>query len=259
MFKYFDIHSHLNFSEFDDDREEIIDELQKAQIATTTIGTDIETSQSAVFLADKYSHLFATIGIHPGDRRDVGWDEEVFLELVKNPKTVAIGECGLDYFSKNIISKDEEVRQKKLFERHIQFAIDHDKPLMIHCRDAYKDVLEILSSYHSRYGDALRGNMHFFAGDVDIARQCLDVGFSLSFTGVITFTRDYDEVIKFIPSENIMAETDAPYVTPIPHRGKRNSPLYISEIVNQIALIRDEDTQEMEKTLLSNALSFFLH
>jgi TatD DNase family protein len=126
---------------------------------------------------------------------------------------------------------------------------------MIHARDAYAELLELLEPIKLEYGEKLRGNVHFFAGDGQTARRFFDLGFTVSFTGVITFTRDYDEVIGSAPLEKIMAETDAPYVSPVPYRGKRNEPSYVSEVVKRIALIRGAEEEAVRAALVNNALS----
>ena len=151
----------------------------------------------------------------------------------------------------------EKERQTQLFETQIKFALKYDKPLMLHCRNAYDEVLDILKSYKREAGDKLRGNVHFFAGNVEQARKFFDLGFTISFTGVITFTRDYDEVIKFAPKGKIMSETDAPFVAPEPHRGKRNEPIYVIEVVKKMAKIREVSEDDMRKMLLETAEKTF--
>ena len=128
---------------------------------------------------------------------------------------------------------------------------------MLHVREAYPETVEILKEYKNKYGNKLRGNVHFFAGDWDMAQQFLVLGFTMSFTGVITFARNYDEVIKNLPLNMIMAETDAPYVTPVPYRGKRNEPLYVLEVIKKIAEIRGEDYMLIQNTILNNTRRVF--
>jgi len=177
--------------------------------------------------------------------------------LVSNPKVVSIGECGLDYFRLEGDALAEKKRQKELFESQIHFAVKHKKLLMIHCRAAYEDSTDMLESFSKEYGDKLWGNAHFYAGDMDIAKRLLNINFSMSFTGVLTFTHDYDEVVKMVPIDMIMSETDAPYVSPVPYRGMRNEPSYVSEVVKKIAEIRGEDFEIVKKTMVENALKRF--
>jgi TatD DNase family protein len=258
MPKYFDIHSHLNFPDYDSDREAVIGRLKETGTHTITVGTDLESSKSAVELAEKYEEIYACIGVHPVDKLE-SFEVRKFESLIQNPKVVAVGECGLDFYHVDKVTDYE--RQKKLFISQIEFALEYDKPLMIHARDAYEEILEILEPLKEAElpsgssASKLRGNVHFFAGNIDIAKRFFDISFTISFTGVITFTHDYDEVIKFAPLDKIMSETDAPYVSPVPYRGKRNEPSYVSEVVNRIAEIRAEDKDIIRTALVNNALS----
>lgn len=254
---FFDIHSHIYFPQFDEDREEVISRLEKENVFTISVGTDIVTSEQAVLLCEKSDNLFASIGIHPDDVGKEHFSPADFEKMVEHPKVVAIGECGLDYFRIKSDSYEEKSEQRKDFERQIEFAIKHNKPLMLHVRDAYNDALDILESYKREFGDRLRGNSHFFAGGLEEAKRFLDIGFSLSFTGVLTFAQSYDEVVRYAPLEFIMSETDAPFVSPVPWRGKRNEPVYVKEVVEQIAKIRDEDLKVVSQKLVDNALSLF--
>lgn len=262
--RFVDLHSHLHDSAFDADRAEVLFRMREAGVATITIGTDLRESEKAVQLAEAEPDVWATVGIHPVDNRNEEWDEERFRELAAHPRVVAIGECGLDFFrledarrDGRIADMDAEIdRQRTLFERQIDVAQELGKPLMIHGRpsrgtmDAYEDMLHML-----RAGD-VRGNIHFFVGDVDIARRFLDLGFTFSLTGVLTFTSQYDEVVQFIPLERLHAETDAPYVAPVPYRGKRNEPTYVREVYSALARIRGEDPEATRAQLARNAETF---
>jgi TatD DNase family protein len=257
MPSYFDIHSHIHFPQYDEDRDEVIKRLKQTNTATITIGTDFESSQSAVSLAEAHENIYACIGVHPADDEGRSFEEEKFESLVGSKKVVSIGECGLDYFRLEGDAVAEKKRQKELFEQQIHFAVKHKKLLMIHCRNAYEDSVDMLESFSREYGDKLWGNAHFYAGGVDIAKRLLAINFSMSFTGVVTFTHDYDEVIQMLPIDMIMSETDAPYVSPVPYRGKRNEPSYVQEVVTKIAEIRGEDFEMVKKSLVENALKRF--
>ncbi len=172
-----------------------------------------------------------------------------YEELGKSPRVIAIGECGLDYF--RLEEKTKEV-QKEAFIQQIELANTLGKPLMLHIRNAYDDALEVLKA-HAK----VKGDVHFFAGDWATAKKFLDFGFTLSFTGVVTFTHDYDEVIKNAPLDMLLSETDAPYVTPAPHRGKRNEPAYVELVVRKIAEIRGEDFEKVSQQILENACRVF--
>lgn len=256
--KYIDIHSHLNDKQFDDDRQEVIERTLNKGVWTITIGTDKEMSKKACELSVLHEGLFASVGVHPTDNIQEEFDLEFYRDLVKNyPKVVAIGECGLDYFRVEKDDYKEKLRQKKLFEAQIELAVEVEKPLMIHCRDAYPELMDILEVKKREYGNLLNANIHFFAGDVDIARKCFSLDFTISFTGVLTFARNYDEVVKYSPLEKIMAETDAPYVAPVPYRGKRCEPLYVSEVVKRIAVVRGEEERVTSDALFKNATRVF--
>ena len=251
MPKYFDIHSHLNFPDYEKDFDEIIKRLQETETHTIVVGTDYESSAKGVDLAGRHPEIYACIGVHPVDKLE-SFEVEKFESLIQNPKVVAIGECGMDFFHADKATDYE--RQKKLFLDQLDFALAYNKPIMIHARDAYEELLEILEPLKAIHETKLRGNVHFFAGGVDIAKRFFDIGFTVSFTGVITFTSDYNEVIKSAPLNMIMSETDAPYVAPVPYRGKRNEPSYVNEVVKRIAEIKGEDDEVLRVALVNNAL-----
>ncbi|OGG45140.1 hypothetical protein A2673_02035 [Candidatus Kaiserbacteria bacterium RIFCSPHIGHO2_01_FULL_50_13] len=272
-FKYFDAHTHVNFAAFDGDREEVILRAKGAGVAMNVVGTQKDTSRSAVALAEKYDHIYATIGLHPihtgksyHDKQEIGdggqefvsrgevFDVSYYNMLAKSQKVIAIGECGLDYYRCDESTKEV---QKKAFVEHILLANDLQKPLMLHIRasdgkDAYDDALEILKA-HAK----VKGDTHFFAGDWFVAKKFLDFGFALSFTGVLTFTHDYDKVVKNAPPDMILSETDAPYVAPAPYRGQRNEPVYVVEVVKAIARIRGVAEEKVAEALFLNAKRIF--
>jgi TatD DNase family protein len=259
MFDLFDLHSHLNLPEFNSEREEQIKKLEKLNIGTITVGVDKASSSLAVELAQKSKNLFASIGIHPTDSSE-DFDENFFEGLVKDQKVVAIGECGLDYFRIPADDIKTKNRQKELFKKQIEFAIRHEKSLMLHCRpskgtmDAYEEALDILESYKNNLN--LCGNAHFFVGDIKVANRFFNLGFSVSFPGIITFVRDFDEIIKSAPRELIMSETDAPFAAPVPYRGQRNESSYVLEVVKKIAEIRGENLEKTQKMLAENAIKY---
>jgi len=253
--KYIDIHSHLNLPGYEADFEEVIQRMRDTNTGTIVVGTDFENSKLAVELAEKYDNIWACVGVHPVDDPSRMFEKEKFAELMQSPKVVAVGECGLDFFHADKAADYE--RQKNLFIAQIEFALEYDKPLMIHSRAGYPELLDILEPFKQAHGDKLRGDVHFFAGTLEEAQRFWKIGFSTSFTGVITFARNYDEVIKNAPLEMLMSETDAPFVAPAPYRGKRNEPAYVQEVVKKIAGIRGEELEIVEKALLSNAQKLF--
>lgn len=275
--KYIDIHSHVNFKAFDEDRNEVIVRALEAGTWIINVGTQIDTSRKAVEISHQYLEgVYAIIGLHPihtgasfHDEKELGeggaeftsrgevFDKEQYLELLRDPKVVGIGECGLDYYRCDAESIE---KQKKAFIEQIETANEVGKPLMLHIRNnpenkelnAYAEALEILKK-HAR----VKGDVHFFAGSLDDAKSFVDFGFTLSFTGVITFAKSYDEVIKATPIDMIMSETDAPYVSPVPYRGKRNEPSYVSEVVKKIAEIKGLPEQEVAQAIIANAKRVF--
>lgn len=253
--KFFDVHTHVNDREYDADREVVILRALDAGVGMIQVGTDLEMSQKAIELAEKYENVYATVGLHPTDNTKEIFDYDVYKKLAEHPKVVAIGECGLDYFRMKPFD-DAQGKQKSIFIKQIELAKETKKPLMIHCREAFKDLLEILRTID--YGLWTKsGIVHFFSGFIEDAKNLMDMGFSFSFGGVITFTRDYDEQIKFIPLEKILLETDAPYVAPVPYRGKRNESSYIIEVAKKIAEIKNTTLEEVASETTKNAKTIF--
>ena len=266
--KYFDAHTHTNFVAYDEDRDAVIRRSLDAGVGMNVVGTQLDTSRSAVALAEQYDGVYATIGLHPvhtaksyHDTKELGeggkeftsrgevFDAAAYEALGQNPKVIAIGECGLDYYRVDESTKDV---QSKAFIEQIELANRLNKPLMLHIRNAYEDSIEILKAHA-----AVRGDVHFFAGDWDVAKKFLDMGFTLSFTGVLTFTHDYDEVVRNTPLEMLLSETDAPYITPVPFRGQRNEPVYVTKVVEAIAGIKGIAEPEVAAHLLRNAERIF--
>ena len=253
--KYIDIHSHQNDPVFDADRDEVFARMDAASVGAIMVGTDKEMSKRAIDCAEKYPNTWATIGQHPTDKHLEVFDEQWYKDALKHPKVVGIGECGLDYFRMKEDTPEERKRQRELFLTQMHLAAAHDLPLMIHCRDAHKEMLYILKAHKKEYGDKLRGDIHFYSADWETAKQYFDLDFTISFTGVLTFAREYDEVVRQSPLERIMAETDCPYVAPTPHRGTRNESSHLPLIVKKIAEIRNEDEGAIQEKLLANSIS----
>ncbi len=271
-YKYIDTHSHLHSNSFDMEREGILTRMREASIATIVIGTDILESEKAVILADTEENVWASVGLHPADNVHEEFNYEMYKNMAEHKKVVAIGECGLDYFYiENFFTRDKEKnekinwdkdaekeRQKNIFIQHIDLASEMDLPLMLHVRDvegsvsAYEDAIKIIENAKQKY-ENLRGNVHFFASTIDIAKQFVDLGFTVSFTGVITFSKDYDEVIKSLPIEYLHAETDSPYVSPSPVRGTVNNPNNVVYVVKKLAELRGESEEKMGEILMENA------
>ncbi len=272
----FDIHAHMHDKAYDEDREVVLKEMKDYGLGAITVGTDQIESKKAVELASSNPHVYAAVGLHPADNVAEIFDEDFYTALAANEKVVAIGECGLDYhyidtfFKRDVDAgkvtwnKDAEAdRQQGIFEAQVELAVKLNLPLMLHGRpskgsmDAYEDMLHILENAKKKYGTKVRGNAHFFVGNIDIAERFVQLGFTMSFSGVITFAKDYDDVVRYLPITMIQAETDSPYATPAPFRGKRNTPMYVQEVVARIAVLRNEPLEEVRVQLLENARRIF--
>ncbi|MCK9351454.1 MAG: TatD family hydrolase [Candidatus Paceibacterota bacterium] len=255
---FFDSHSHLNDARFDGDRAEVLSRMKERGVWSLVVGTDRKMSEDAITLARANEGLYAAIGLHPTDDADEIFDEAIYRKFASEKKVVAIGECGLD-FSRVPEEKrvEEAVRQTALFEKHIDLAVSNALPLMIHCRDAHPDLLQILESKKKEYSEKLRGNIHFFSEGPETAKKYFDLDFTISFTGVLTFARNYDETVKYAPLDKILSETDCPYVAPVPYRGKRNEPVYVEEVVKVIANIKEQDLEMVREAMVRNAFRAF--
>lgn len=261
--EYIDIHSHVTFKEYDSDLPEVLLRMEEERVWTTTVGVDYSTSSEAVKFANEHEGFFATIGLHPTDTVTEAFVGADYQALADNPKTVGVGECGLDFFRLTGDVATEKKRQWGEFERQMEFAIQNDLPLMIHCRpskgtvDAYEELVTRLESEFKTVGEKLRGNVHFFVGNVDVARRFYDIGFTTSFTGVVTFAREYDDVLQFAPLDRILTETDSPYAAPVPFRGRRNEPNYVKYVVEAIAKVRGVDVEQVRRATVANAKRVF--
>lgn len=259
---YFDAHGHVQFDDYAGDRDTVLARMREKGVAGVVVGCDAASSETAVSLAEKHDHLVASVGLHPNRAQEEVFDAR-YSAWAAHPKVVAIGECGLDFFRPKESTEEIKIAQRELFKKHIVLAAEIGKPLIVHGRpskgtmDAYGDMLDILTEAKAVHGDRLAGDIHFFVGTVDIARQFLALGFTLSFTAVITFARDYDEVIRSIPLDKILAETDAPYLAPAGRRGTRNDPLAVIDVVEKIAEIRGEDVETVRQALLRNTLTLY--
>lgn len=257
MIQFLDTHAHLQFPVYDTDREEVLARMRSSHVGAIVVGTDRITSANAVMLARDTDDLWATIGVHPNDAVE-GFDEHAY-ETLLSPRTVGVGECGLDYFRSD--KTTDGLRQKNLFEAQVAFAAKHHLALMLHVRpssgtqDAHEDTLAILEQYART--TSLRGTAHFFTGSAEVAQRYWALGFSTSFPGTITFTDQYDDVVRAAPQELILAETDAPYAAPVPHRGHRNEPMFVIHTIERIAVLRKERPEDTRGYLLANASRIF--
>jgi len=263
-----DTHAHVNFKSFKDDSEEVIKCSLDAGIQMINVGSQYSTSLRAVEMAEKYeTGVWAIVGLHPDHLKDQEWEEEgikvktkvekfdpeKYRELAKSKKVVAIGETGLDYYH----GEENKEEQIKTFKEEIKLAVDLDLPVMVHCRNAYKDVLEIVTKEKKKYGEKMRGVIHSYLGRLSYAEEFNKLGFLIAFNGIITYARDYDKVIREIPLENILTETDCPWLTPVPHRGQRNEPAYVKFVAEKLAEIKGINFDEVAQVTTENAGRLF--
>lgn len=249
---FIDTHAHLNFQKFNLDWAEAIERAKKAKVKKIiNVGSNLKTSRKAVEIAQKSEDAFAAVGLHPIHVKDEDFDEEKFLKLARHKKVVAIGETGLDYY----YDKSTKELQREVLEKLLGLAAKVSKPVILHCRDASSDILSFLMAQPLEP----LGVMHCFAGDWPMAKILLDMGLYISFTGLITFTKNEAafEVIKNMPLERLMIETDCPYMTPEPHRGRRNEPAYVVEVAKKIAELKKIPLEKIEEQTTKNAEELF--
>lgn len=255
-----DTHCHLNFDRYDPDRDAIVQEAAAAGVTRIIIpAVDIETSHQALALADTHDGVFAAVGVHPNSTGE--FDEATLSEieaLSHKPKVIAIGEIGLDYYW----DKSPKDKQRTAFEAQLALAAKHELPVIIHNREASADVIAVLESWATTLPDSLKarpGVLHSFSASQDIADRALAIGFYLGFTGPITFKKaeELRHIARTVPLERILVETDGPFLTPEPYRGKRNKPEYIPYIVDRLAGLKGIPTDEMAETTTKNAVRLF--
>lgn len=248
-----DTHAHLDHDWFDGERDEIVQRALEAGVTTIiTIGADLPSSEAAVKLAEKYEDVYATVGIHPHDAKTA--DEAAYArlrELAAHPKVVAIGEIGLDYYY------DHSPRdvQRDVFIRQLDIARETGLPFVVHNRDASDDVMTVLREH----GRGLPGLLHSFAGDADMAAECVAMGYYISVGGMFTFKNAgaIRDAVADVPLERILLETDAPYLTPVPLRGRRNEPAYVRHVAEFFAKERGLDPAKVARATTENARRFF--
>lgn len=225
-----DSHVHLNHPDFGADFDDVVERAQQAGVnKMVNIGFDLPSSRETVVLTDRHAFMYGAVGVHPHDAKTYSDDVEKELEtLIENPKILAVGEIGLDYY-RDLTPRSE---QRKVFDRQIELAQRKDMPIIIHCRDAFDDVVATLKNQADRY----RGIFHAFTGDREMATKVLDLGFHIGIGGVVTFKKsNLDEVVGTLPGSAFVLETDCPYLTPVPYRGKRNEPAYLVHILQKIS------------------------
>ncbi len=249
-----DTHAHLDSGRYNKDRDEVIKNARDNGVSyIVNIGADLQSSRYSVHLARKFPFIFATVGIHPHDA--VTLDDAVLAELEKlagDEKVVAIGEIGLDYHY------DHSPRdiQRAAFIKQLELAKELSLPIVVHSREAEEDSIDILKEH---YAGAGTGILHCFSGSLEMAREALEMGLYLAFGGVVTFKNAGGllEVLKEIPLDRILLETDCPYLTPVPHRGKRNEPAYLRYVAEKIGEIKGISIEEIAEITTANAIRVY--
>ncbi len=250
----FDSHAHYNDEKFNSDRDEILSSMQENNVGLIMNScSSLDEAQDIFAICEKYPFVYASIGIHPHEAENLEEaDMETLKKYAENPKVKAIGEIGLDYFY-DFSPRDI---QKKWFARQVDVAKELKMPVIIHDRDAHKDCMDILRAHNIK---ETGGVFHCYAGSVEMAREILDWGMYIAFGGSLTFKKSVRpvEVAKYVPLDRIVIETDCPYLTPEPHRGKRNSSLYIHYVAEKLAQIKGVDVEEIENATFENAKKCF--
>ncbi|MDF1497755.1 MAG: TatD family hydrolase [Patescibacteria group bacterium] len=254
-----DTHAHIDFKEYNKDREEVIKRFfNNGGEKMINVGCDLQSSKRSYKLAKNNENIFASAGIHPHDADSVNKNSlKIIEEIAMHYKTIAIGEIGLDFF-KGTTSREKQI---EAFRLQIELADNHNMPVIIHCRDAHNDLIDILKEYKT---SNWKGVIHCFTASWEIAKEYINLGFYIGFTGIITYYKDefnnkpeIFKVINNIPLDRILIETDCPYLSPIPKRGKRNEPLYVKHVAEKIAHIKKISFEEVKNITSKNAKKLF--
>lgn len=279
---YIDTHCHLNFKDFQKDYFEVASRALKNNIYMIVVGSEFKTSERSIFLSEEFNKgVYSAVGLHPIHLQDFlikndnengkyefksrgeKFDSQKYQNLInKSEKIVAVGEIGLDYYHINtsLGKTEKEIKdlQKKVFLEQLNLAKKNNLPVIIHCREAHTDLYKILKDFFNNNNfNKEWGVVHCFSGDYELAKKYFSLGLKISFTGLITFVNNWNEVIKKSPLEKIMIETDAPYLSPIPYRGQRNEPLYVKKVADKIAEIKDLPLSKIKEAIFNNSLDFF--
>jgi len=258
-----DTHCHLDFELFKSDLPRVVDAARRAGIcAIINPAINLESSRQIVALAEKLDFVFAAVGVHPNDALE--WNQDTrqqLAELARHPKVVAVGEIGLDYY-RDYAPRD---MQRRIFEEQLSLAAENDLPVIIHNREATDDVLDILAGYQATLKESTPalaekpGVMHSFSADTAAAQRAIDIQFRIGITGPVTFKNAHSlrQVVREVPIQNLLIETDAPFLTPHPHRGERNEPAYVAFVAEKIAELKALTMTEIAKTTTQNADRLF--
>lgn len=251
-----DSHAHLDFPQFDGDRQQVIDRAREAGITRIiNVGADLLSSEKSVELAERYPCIYASVGIHPHDADTLNEANfEALQAMAAHPRVVAIGEIGLDYY-RNLSPRG---KQMEAFERQLDLAESLGLPVIVHDRDAHDDVVATLQR-RADGGSALRGVLHCFSGDLSMARQAIDMGLYISVGGPVTFqnARKLPEIVQDIPLTRLLLETDCPYLAPHPYRGQRNEPAYVVLVAQKVAALKNVSLAEVQRVTTKNVQDLF--
>lgn len=252
MVKIFDAHAHLDCDWYDEDRAAVIQSASEELLGIVNPGTDMQTSKLAIGYAEAFANIYAGLGFHPHEAKMMqDGDLEIFAKLSAHKKVVAIGEIGLDYYY-DYSPKDV---QQRVFIEHLDLARQLDLPVIIHDRDAHGDIMNIVK----QEGKGIRGMFHCYSGSLEMAKELLKMGWYLSFGGSATFknANKLREVVRYVPDDRILFETDAPYLAPEPYRGKRNTPNMVNVVLQRLALERGQEVDELGALSNKNIYNLF--
>ena len=256
-----DTHAHLDFSKFDADRTAVIERARAAGVAAiVNVGTDLHSSRLAVELAEQYGSVYAAVGMHPHGAKGLdGATLAGLRELAQKPRVVAVGEIGLDYY-RDLSPRDV---QRRAFRAQLAWAAKLGKPVIIHDRDAHDEVLSALTKWAAGLGNSTlagrRGVLHTFSGDLEMAKRAIDLGFYISISGPVTYRnpRQLPDVVRALPLDRLLVETDCPYLAPEPYRGKRNEPAYTRLVAERMAELKGIPFDELARATTANARRLF--
>lgn len=274
-----DTHAHLNFGAFKNDAEKVVERCLAENVWVINVGSQYETSKRAVELAEKYEKgVYAAVGMHPihvetgvlkikmdaeeilaHEEKEKEFDTVKYRKLAQSKKVVAIGETGLDYYYRPKTKTRQEIfknKQKEVFIKHLELARELNLPVILHCRMAHQDLIEILNSQLAIFNFQLKGVIHCFTGTLEDAKKYIEMGFYIGLNGII-FKLNLDEVIKNIPIEKILIETDCPYLTPPKAKTERNEPLFVRYVVQKITEIKNLDFEKVAEITTENAKKLF--
>jgi len=269
-----DTHAHLNFDVFDKDREKIIEKCHKNKVLVINVGIDFETSKKAIEIAEKHKGMFASVGLHPlnldtglmkikdkKERLEKVFDYQKYEKLAKSPKVIAIGEIGLDYYLKPKTKRKREifkVKQKELLFKELRLAKKLNLPVIFHCRMAHFDLIQFLKENKEVFPK--KAVLHSFVGNLEELKEYLNFGYNIGFNGII-FKKiediDFKKIIKAVPLEKILVETDTPYLAPPQVKEKRNEPIFVKYIIKKIADIKNLEFEKVAETTFENAKRLF--